>query len=90
MRILFALLKEIPVLDSEGYVLIEESALPNSMPILLLNPKNLNYLVKMAKDKSRETHETVELVAVDWQEIQASTWKSPSAVPDLPEWISVN
>lgn len=90
MQILFALLKEIPVLDSDGYVLIEESALPNQMPILLLNPKNLNYLVQMAKQKSREMHATIELVSVDWQAIQESTWESPSAVPDLPEWISVN
>lgn len=90
MKIFFTLMDEMQVLDTDGYVYIEESVLPNGVAVLLLNPKNFNALVQMAAEKSRQIQRHVELVAIDLQEVYGSNFVSHSAVEGMPDWVSVN
>lgn len=89
MKIIFAFDTTVPI-TQDGDAIIQESQLPNGIPVLLLHPNNLPFLVEMARKFSAKTKQTVELMAVDIQEIVGSNFVSPSAVEGMPPHYSLN
>lgn len=89
MKIIFAFDTTVPI-TQDGDAIIQESQLPNGIPVLLLHPNNLPFLVEMARRFSAETKQTVELMAVDMAEIVGSNFVSPSQAENMPAWYSIN
>lgn len=90
MKLFFSLIKELPISGDDGSAYIEYSALPNGVPVLLINPDNMDMLMATAKHYAITHRASVELIAIDIQEILATSFTSPSAVPNLPGWVSLN
>lgn len=90
MKLFFAMVNEMPVRDERRRPLIQGSKLPNGVPILLINPENLDTLVELINEYAVQQQARVELINIDLDALRASTFVSPSAIPGLPEHFSLN